>query len=131
MNGNAEAAGAALFDTLYRRQSKVLGSELPHETGERYLRNLERRGYRVIYDPALAAAAAERGHGGYADPPPPAVRVPRLEEPSVEDVRAYSDVMPIIAGARFVCDCGCNVFRTLGDGIYLCNVCDARYHGVK
>lgn len=129
MNGNAEAAGAALFDTLYRRQARILGTELPHEAGERYLRNLERRGYRLVYDPELAAAAAARGHGGFEAKPTKPAPVPRLEDPPVDHVRAYRDVMPIVSGSRFACACGCRVFRTLGDGVYICNGCDGRYEG--
>ena len=123
---SAEPAGLALFDTLYRRQSKVLGNEMPHEAGERFLANLKRRGYRVVYDPALAAAAVDRGFCG--DPDPPALRV---DEPPVDHVRAYRDVMPSIGGVRWECGCGCMVCRTLGDGIYFCNGCNARYEGVK
>ena len=47
-----------------------------------------------------------------------------------EAIPLSDDVMPVVDGKSFRCDCRCNVFkRIIGTQVYVCNACGARYHG--
>lgn len=111
---SAEAAGLAVWDAVYRRQASIIGAEPAHETGERFLRHLARRGYRLVYDPAVPVQ-------------PVTWSVPLVDQAPDPFVPVYHETQVVIGGLVFACECGCQVFRTEGDGRYLCNGCDACY----
>lgn len=99
---SAEAAGFALADTLYRRQAVVLGDEQLHMAGERLVKHLKRRGYKIVFDPKVYEELPE------AKP----VVVPRLEPPAVPVVKA---VLLSIGEEDLRClECGCWTFYVEG-----------------
>lgn len=86
--------------------------------------------------------AREGGYGGGMDDVDAIYR--RLAELGVTPEQAYSgvrraalsapvppDVMPMINGRSFRCECGCNVFRhPEGEPlVFVCNSCSARFRG--
>jgi hypothetical protein len=115
---SAEAAGFALADTLYRRQSMVLGDEHLLKAGERLVRHLNRRGYRLQYDPSVIEREPEQP----SDPVP----VPRLEPKEVE-VRSTLAVTLSIGGEDMRClSCGCWSFY-VKENVAFCSSCAASH----
>ena len=117
---SAEAAGYALADTLYRRQSLVLGEEKLLEAGERFVQHLNRRGYKLVYDPAMYEPLPEQLIK--ADPVP----VPRLE-PKPAESRPMVAVTLSIGDRDMRCtDCGCWSFY-VKESVAFCSSCAATY----
>jgi hypothetical protein len=117
---SAEAAGFALADTLYRRQSMVLGDEHLLKAGERLVKHLNRRGYKLTYDPAVIEQAPEPE--GEVKPVP----VPRLEPKEVE-VRSTLAVTLSIGGEDMRClTCGCWSFY-VKENVAFCSSCAASH----
>lgn len=42
-----------------------------------------------------------------------------------------NQVMPVVAGKHFRCECGCNVFTKFAKGRYKCNACSLEYASGK
>ena len=119
-----EAAGFALADTLYRRQAVILGDEEIHAVGERMMRHLKRRGYRIVYDPGMDRETEEFLKNGAT------VGVPRLaakEIPEAAVLGAKPAVTLEIDGRDVRClECGCFTFYVHGPKA-TCTGCQATY----
>lgn len=116
---SAEAAGFALADALYRRQAEVLGDEQLLKAGERLVKHLNRRGYKLTYDPGVVQPEPEE-----EDPKP--VPVPRLEPKPVEQ-RPLLPVTLSMGMEDLRClDCGCWIFY-VKDDVAVCSSCAASY----
>ena len=117
---SAEAAGYALADTLYRRQSVVLGEEKLLEAGERLVKHLARRGYRLVYDPSMYEPLPEQLMN--AKPVP----VPRLEPKPVEERPLMAKTLSIGDEDMRCVDCGCWLFY-VKENVAFCSSCAAKY----
>jgi hypothetical protein len=115
---SSEAAGFALADTLYRRQSLVLGDEHLLKAGERLVRHLNRRGYRLQYDPSVIEHEPEQ--------PSEPVPVPRLEPKPVESRQMLAVTLSIGQDDLRCLACGCWSFY-VKDNTASCSSCGASH----
>ena len=114
---STEAAAYALADTFYRRQSLVLGDEHLLKAGERLVRHLNRRGYKLTYDPAVIEQAEKPENVA-------PVPIPRLEPKPVEDRPMLAVTLSIGNDDLRCLSCGCWSFY-VKDSTASCSSCGA------